>query len=94
MQLPFGLSLSNMQTRWKSIIDPLLTNRLNSASILSDVELAIGTNVINHRLGRMQQGWFLVDVDGAATIYRSANFNDKTLTLTSSAAVTVSIGVF
>lgn len=40
------------------------------------------------------QGWFLVDIQGPATIYSSAPFNNLTLTLTSNTAVTVSIGVF
>lgn len=83
-----------MQTRWKAIIDPLLKNRLSGCSFLTDVELTSGTTVINHKLGRQMLGWFVVDISGAATIYRSAAFNDKTLTLTSSAPVTVSLGVF
>jgi hypothetical protein len=53
-----------------------------------------GTTIINHGLGKMQQGWFIVDINGAATIYRSQPLNDKTLILNSSAAVIVSIGVF
>jgi hypothetical protein len=36
----------------------------------------------------------LVDQNSVGTVYRSAPLNDKTLTLTSSAAMTVSIGVF
>lgn len=83
-----------MQNRWKSELDPLLENPMSSVSILKNVLLAIGNNVINHRLGKKQQGWFLTDVNGVSSIYRSAAFNDLTLTLNSSAVVTVSIGVF
>lgn len=86
--------LSLLQTTWKSQLDPMLSNPLNKVTILKSVPLASGTNVINHLLGRAQQGWFIVDIQGAATIYRSAPFNNLTLTLHSSAAVTVSIGVF
>ena len=83
-----------MQTRWKSLIDPLLENALNSVSIIDNVVLAAGDNVINHKLGRKQQGWLVLDVNASTTIYRSADFNDKTLTLNSSAAATIKLGVF
>lgn len=94
MQLPINLTASLQTTRWKSLLDPILANPLNNVSILKNVSLVTGTNTINHLLGRTQQGWFLTDIDAAATIYRSAAFNDKTLTLTSSANCVVSIGVF
>ena len=91
--LPKKLPLDMMQTKWASEIDPMLSNPMNSVSIIKAV-LINGATVINHKLGKMQQGWFLVDVDGPATINRSKPFNDKTLTLTSTAAVNVLIGVF
>lgn len=83
-----------MQTRWKSLIDPVLANPLNGISIISNQALINGQTVINHKLGRVMQGWFLVDIQGPATIYRSAPFNNLTLTLTSNTAVVVNIGVF
>ncbi len=83
-----------MQTRWAATLNPVLSNPLNDVLILKNVELVIGDNVINHRLSKTQQGWFLTDLQGAATIYRSAPLNGVTLTLNSSAIVTVNIGVF
>lgn len=94
MQLPILTTLSALATRWKSVLDPVLANPINGVSILSNVVLANGTTVINHKLDQLQQGWFIVDINAAATIYRSAAFNEKTLTLHSNAAVTVSIGVY
>ena len=94
MQLPLQQSFELLQTKWKSILDPLLANPLNGVLILSNIPLASGTTTISHKLGRQQTGWFLTDINGAATVYRSQPFNPLTLTLTSSAAVTVSIGVF
>ena len=88
------LPLSLLQTQWKSQLDPVLANPITGMSILKDIDLIDGVNVINHKLGTIQQGWILVDQQGVASIYRSAPFNDLTLTLTSSASVTVSIGVF
>jgi len=94
MQLPILSNFAQLVTRWKSILDPVVANPLNGASVLKDIPLVNGSTTINHLLGQTMQGWFIVDITGAATIYRSAPFNDKTLTLTSNAAVTVSIGVF
>lgn len=79
---------------WAQSLNPVLANPLSSTSILSNIVLKVGANVINHKLAHMQNGWFLTDVNAVATIFRSAPFNASTLTLTSSAAVTVSIGVF
>lgn len=93
-QLPLNLPADQRDTRWKSILDPVIAAPMMSVQILESVSIANGVTVINHKLGRTQQGWFLTDVNGAAAIYRSASFNDKTLTLTSNAAVTVNIGVF
>jgi hypothetical protein len=88
------LSLSLLQSSWSSDLNPLIANPVNSVNVLKNISLKIGSNVINHKLGRNMQGWFITDIDGVATIYRSAPMNDLTLTLTSSAAVTIQLGVF
>ena len=56
--------------------------------ILQNIALNNGVTAVNHILGKQKQGWSLSDIQGAATIYRSAPFNAATLTLTSNAAVT------
>jgi hypothetical protein len=94
MQLPLNLPLNLMQTQWAQAINPVLANPINGVTIIPNIALSDGTTVINHHLGQIQQGWFITDIQGAATIYRSAPFNSLTLTLTSSAAVTVNLGVF
>lgn len=88
------LDPDQLQARWASQLNPLLANPANAMSILDNVVLKIGNNVINHKLGKVQQGWIITDIQGVSSIYRSAPFNNLTLTLNSSAAVTVSIGVF
>lgn len=93
-QLPINLPLPLMQTKWSSQLNPVLANPINNVSILKNISLKNGTTIIPHLLQRNPQGWFLTDIQGAATIYRSAPFNNLTLTLTSNAAVTVNIGVF
>lgn len=94
MRLPQQLSITAMQNQWATMIEPVINNPLNLANILKDVSLVTGNNVINHKLGRKMQGWFIVDIQGVSSIYRSAEFNELTLTLNSSASVTVSLGVF
>jgi hypothetical protein len=92
-QLPLNLDLSQMQTKWKSQLDQLLSNELTQGSLISQ-SLASGSNTINHLLGRQQVGWIIVDQDAAATIYRSQPLNAKTLTLNASAPVNVALWVF
>lgn len=83
-----------MQQRWKSLLDPQLANALTQGNQLTNVSLAAGVNVLNHLLGKMQQGWIVIDNQGTAIVYRSAPFNSLTLTLTASAPVVVSIYCF
>lgn len=94
MALPLQLPWSTAQTRWKSQLDPIIANPLNGVNVLSNIALTTGANTINHLLGRVQQGWVILDIQGPATLYRSQPFNSTTLTLTSDADVTVSIGVY
>ena len=93
-QLPTRLQYEMQTTKWKSILDPLLKNQLNNVSILNNIELAIGNNKIAHKLGKKPQGWLILDINAASTIYRSEDFNDLFLTLNSSAVATISLGVF
>lgn len=83
-----------MQTKWASIINPLLSKPMLQGQNLENVTLVTGTNIINHKLGRKLQGWTITDIDAAVTVYRSAPMNDLTLTLTSSGNATANIWVF
>lgn len=94
MALPTQLPLDRMQTIWKSQIDPVLSNTLVQGSQLKNVTIVSGSNVLNHLLGQVQQGWIITDINSAVTLYRSTPFNDKTLTLTSSGPAVVSLWVY
>lgn len=83
-----------MQNVWAAQLNPILVIPILSGLQLTNVSLASGVNNINHLLSRLQQGWFLTDQQGGASIYRSKPFNPTTLTLTSDAVVTVSIWVY
>lgn len=86
--------LQMLQSSWASVLNPVLKNPSLDNVLLKNISLSSGVTIIDHKLGRTPQGWRIVDVDGAATIYRSAPLNNLTLTLTSDAAVTISLEVF
>lgn len=94
MQLPIKLPFELMLTKWSSILNPLLSNKLNNVSVLKGVVLAIGENKIPHLLGRDQQGWYVTDINAVATLYRSKPLEASFLYLTSSAVATINLGVF
>lgn len=79
---------------WAQALNPIIANAILSGKALLNIPLINGATTINHGLGRMMQGWFITDVNAAATIYRSASMNDSTLTLTSGAACTVNLWVY
>lgn len=86
-----------MQTRWASILNPVLSNELLNGHVLENVELISGVNVINHQLGRPLQGWLLVRQRAAGTVYDqqdSASFPTLNLVLNASAPMKVNIYVF
>lgn len=95
--LPQRLLLPQMQQQWAALLNPLLAGPIANGQLLSSIALNAGVTVINHGLARKLQGWFLVGVNGLSNIYDNQDTNpatDRTLSLTSSAAVTVSIWVF
>lgn len=86
-----------MQSSWAKDIDPIISNPANQSLLLKNVVLVTGTNTINHKLGRKLQGWVVVRLRAAATIYDDQDNNimpQLTLTLVSSAPVTADIEVF
>jgi len=86
-----------MQSSWAANINPFLINPTNNKSIIKDVTLINGSNIINHLLGRVLQGWSITRKKGNANIYDTQDSNPRpqfSLVLVSSAAVTVDIEVF
>ena len=79
---------------WASQLNPVLANPITNPILITNISLIDGQNVINHGLGQTQQGWIITDIQGSANVYRTEPFNSLTLTLTSSAAVTISLAVF
>jgi len=78
-------------------LEPLLSNN-RCLSTTQSVDLTAATpEVIDHKLtigiGKTPNGWQIIDIDAAATVYRSA-WDDKTITLVASANCTVQLEVF
>jgi hypothetical protein len=101
MQLPKIQSRSKelmlLQTKWISILNPVLALPTNDSSILTSVSLKPGSNTINHGLGRKLQGWSIVRQRASASIYDNQDNNqmpELTLVLVASAPVVVDIEVF
>lgn len=87
-------TLSRLQTNWKSILDPVLSNPITNPTLLKNIVLKTGVNTINHALQATQQGWLVTDINAAITLYRSLPFNDLTLTLVASGPATISLLVY
>jgi hypothetical protein len=86
-----------MQTQWSSALNPIIAQPLNNGLLLQQVGLLIGSNMVNHRLGRKLQGWILTRVRAPATIYDLQDTNQQntlTLILVSNAIVMVDLFVF
>lgn len=95
--LPQKLTLDMMQTRWASELNPVLNNPLIDGLLIEGISLSNGTTVVNHLLGRKLQGWFIVGINAAATVFDNQATNQMpqlTLSLTSNAACTVNLWVF
>lgn len=100
MELPYIQSeeqtLNLIQTKWRSILNPLLATPLTNGQLLTGIRIIPGTNQIAHRLGRKMLGWIVADIDFTSVIYRHPNYplNDKFLYLNSDSICTISLWVF
>jgi hypothetical protein len=93
--LPQKLPADMMQQKWASQLNPILKIPMLSGLQLTNIPLNGGTpTVVNHLLGRKQQGWIVTDNDNADSIIRIEPLNDKTLTLLASQACNVSLWVY
>ncbi len=101
MQLPYFQTLikelSLLQSRWASILNPLIGNPSLQSNILSHVHLINGAVTINHQLGYPLTGWRIIRKRATADIWDSQDSNQSpqlTLILNSNAIVSVDLEVF
>ena len=93
--------LDDVQTNIANTLSPVLKSLIIDGVLVKDIVLANGVNRVNHTLGRVPEGWLIVDHNTAATVFKTvptsaANTitDSSTISLTSSGAVTVSIWFF
>lgn len=102
MALPIMLTnnqqVNSMQTLWSTQLNPVIMNPIVNGLQLTGISLVVGSNVVNHKLGRKLQGWIVTRMaDGFTQLYDTQNSNrnpELTLTLNSSAAITVDLWVY
>lgn len=95
--LSTNLPLNLLLTQWSSELNPLLSNPLSGAVLLSGIPIQMGVNTINHTLARKLQGYVVVMNSADATFYDSQNINpspQSTLILVASEPATISLLVF
>jgi hypothetical protein len=80
--LPQKLPLDQMQTKWASQLNPVLANLLVQGQLLDAQIFEIGSNAVNHKLGRTPNGWFSVSPQGPGQLYEAPYQPNPTLTLT------------
>lgn len=89
--------LNVVQAQLQRILGGLVGVELLEGRLVEGVSLAAGSNEFAHGLGRVLRGWAVVRRSSAATLYDTQDTNtraDKTLQLTASATITVSLWVF
>lgn len=96
-QLPLirtSADLPTLMPRWKSEIDPVLTNLILNGVQVSNVLLNTVPTVIPHTLGQTPVGWLLADLSASAIVHRVAPMTSKTVTLQATAPCTISLWVY
>lgn len=94
-RLARNLPWQQASTQWPSTLDPIIANPLLGGQQIDSIILLSGVqNMINHSLGQAPQGWFPVDKNAAANVFRTQPFNSKTITLEADANVTISIWIY
>ena len=93
--------LDDVQTNVANTLTPVLKSLIVDGVLIKDIDLVSGVNRINHTLGRVPEGWIIVDRNTTATVFKTipttaANTitDSSTISLTSSGTVKVSIWFF
>jgi hypothetical protein len=85
--------MNRLQSNLDSALSPVLGSLIVDGIQLSGLDLSTTATKINHKLGRLPQGWIVVDKNADARVWSTAK-TKSTLTLTASATCTVSLWVY
>ena len=89
-KLPWELA----NPKWAAVLNPLLALPIVNGNAVSATLTGSTPQAVPHKLGRMPQGWFLIDNTTNAVVWRTQPFNATNLTLEASATTTVNLWVF
>ncbi len=95
-KLPRQLSFEQLQPKWASAIDPVITNPICNGLQLVNIKLSAGVNTIDHKLGRKLIGYIITSIyDTTSNIVRqNSQIPERTIVLNSSAGTTIDIYVY
>ena len=71
----------------------LSTMQILDGSLITNIKLSSGDNKVAHGLNRIPLGWIVVDRSANANLYRSS-WDDRNITINSSATSTIALWVF
>lgn len=86
-----------MQDNITRSLDELAEKTQLDSFILTDIDLDTGTTNVEHKLGYAWSGWYIVDINANATVYRdpdSTADTTKFIPLIATAECTVKMVVF
>jgi len=90
-------TLNRIQSATADAIKQLQTQNLILGSSIVVATLSTGDTVVTHGLGRVANGFFVIDANASANVWTSATVNltpNQTSVLVASAAVTVKLYFF
>lgn len=94
MQLPLKLAWELAQTRWASIINPLLSLLITQGQQIDTIKLTANVPAtVYHSLGQTPSGWFIVDNLDNSAVWRNS-WSATTIVLEASATTTISLWVY
>lgn len=87
-------TLSMLQTRWSSILNPIISSPLSDAILLTDIPISFGDNSINHTLGQPIVGYIVVRINGPTTLYdKDSSTPNLTFILNSSSNQMINVDI-
>lgn len=94
---PHARDLGIVQERAEPILNSYSNSMLSDFVSINEVALGTTTVLVPHTLNRKYRGWYLVDLDANAVVYRDSTSTadtSKWLALKASAATTVNLVIF
>ena len=77
----------------ENVVNGLVSNSLQHGVFLEASLTAASSTAVNHMLGRPLQGWIIVDISAAASVWKSSSTNNV-LNLQTSADCNVKLYIF